>query len=562
MYYSTQNFTLLLAVFARLVCSGATAADSNVPPSSLANSALVSATATVLARADVAFARSRIVDIHYKGAFGENVAGKTFLRNYLQAEGGWESITPRSGRQGFDHVFIKQGAQGEIKDLMIAESKYNTSILSETKDGIQMGISWRKPRLVALGNRYLTVAKSADIRFGKMPLAPNRVLEVVLKNGKRVYFWSESSKSPWKFTGSVDELPEARNQAFRYGKYMVAAGNDQIKYRSRVFRVVPSAQDVTIEIYNADAIVDRKLGKPTALIKLKGALGGSGIVSEAEIAAMIKKKLKLSDADCREFARQIIKKYGPSSLMSKFSLSKTLMVNAGMATGAAVAIDTTIQLFSTGELNVAPLGLTAGSVFSGTLVGQGTHIALTQQKPYNVIKRISGPLRCGTAATTTAFSSLAGGLTTSALMSYGALLFGWTDITEANRNMIIGTVATGTSVIATTGAMALVGVYGTASTGTAISGLSGAAATNATLAWFGGGSVAAGGGGVAAGTAVLAAGGAIIAVGVGVAGYYAYKMYDQHEDTKRIAIELDAYRNDSVLKDVLSNDPYYQQLQQ
>ena len=536
MYYSTQNFTLLLAVFARLVCSGATAADSNVPPSSLANSALVSATATVLARADVAFARSRIVDIHYKGAFGENVAGKTFLRNYLQAEGGWESITPRSGRQGFDHVFIKQGAQGEIKDLMIAESKYNTSILSETKDGIQMGISWRKPRLVALGNRYLTVAKSADIRFGKMPLAPNRVLEVVLKNGKRVYFWSESSKSPWKFTGSVDELPEARNQAFRYGKYMVAAGNDQIKYRSRVFRVVPSAQDVTIEIYNADAIVDRKLGKPTALIKLKGALGGSGIVSEAEIAAMIKKKLKLSDADCREFARQIIKKYGPSSLMSKFSLSKTLMVNAGMATGAAVAIDTTIQLFSTGELNVAPLGLTAGSVFSGTLVGQGTHIALTQQKPYNVIKRISGPLRCGTAATTTAFSSLAGGLTT--------------------------TVATGTSVAATTGAMALVATYGTASTGTAISGLSGAAATNATLAWFGGGSVAAGGGGVAAGTAVLAAGGAIIAVGVGVAGYYAYKMYDQHEDTKRIAIELDAYRNDSVLKDVLSNDPYYQQLQQ
>lgn len=43
----------------------------------------------------------------------------------------------------------------------------------------------------------------------------------------------------------------------------------------------------------------------------------------------------------------------------------------------------------------------------------------------------------------------------------------------------------------------------TASTGTAISSLSGVAATNATLAWLGGGSLAAGGGGVALGTTIL-----------------------------------------------------------
>ena len=49
-----------------------------------------------------------------------------------------------------------------------------------------------------------------------------------------------------------------------------------------------------------------------------------------------------------------------------------------------------------------------------------------------------------------------------------------------------------------------VSALATASTGTAISTLSGAAATNATLAWLGGGSLAAGGGGMAAGSAVLA----------------------------------------------------------
>ena len=51
--------------------------------------------------------------------------------------------------------------------------------------------------------------------------------------------------------------------------------------------------------------------------------------------------------------------------------------------------------------------------------------------------------------------------------------------------------------------------FGTASTGTAISALSGAAATNATLAWLGGGAVAMGGGGTAAGTALLALAGPI-----------------------------------------------------
>ncbi len=53
------------------------------------------------------------------------------------------------------------------------------------------------------------------------------------------------------------------------------------------------------------------------------------------------------------------------------------------------------------------------------------------------------------------------------------------------------------------GSWALVSVVGTASTGTAISTLSGVAATNATLAWFGGGTLAAGGAGIAGGTLVL-----------------------------------------------------------
>ena len=63
--------------------------------------------------------------------------------------------------------------------------------------------------------------------------------------------------------------------------------------------------------------------------------------------------------------------------------------------------------------------------------------------------------------------------------------------------------ALGSGTLAGFAAYGSVGVLGTASTGTAIAGLSGAAATNATLAWLGGGSLAAGGFGMAGGAAVL-----------------------------------------------------------
>lgn len=69
--------------------------------------------------------------------------------------------------------------------------------------------------------------------------------------------------------------------------------------------------------------------------------------------------------------------------------------------------------------------------------------------------------------------------------------------------------------VAPTAAMWVATTFGTASTGTAISALSGAAATNAALAWLGGGALAAGGGGMAAGQALLVLAGP---VGWGIAG--------------------------------------------
>ena len=101
------------------------------------------------------------------------------------------------------------------------------------------------------------------------------------------------------------------------------------------------------------------------------------------------------------------------------------------------------------------------------------------------------------------------------------------------------------------GALAAFGAYGAAqalafaSTGTAISALSGAAATNATLAFFGGGSLAAGGLGMAGGTAVLGglvAGPALMVMGL-VAGGVAKKNLDKAYTNKAEAIQIASQLN-------------------
>lgn len=81
------------------------------------------------------------------------------------------------------------------------------------------------------------------------------------------------------------------------------------------------------------------------------------------------------------------------------------------------------------------------------------------------------------------------------------------------------------------GSWSLVALAGTASTGTAIGTLGGVAAYNATLAWFGGGALAAGGAGMAGGTLVL--GGVVIAPIIAVAAWHS------RSKAKKIAAETE-----------------------
>ncbi len=106
-------------------------------------------------------------------------------------------------------------------------------------------------------------------------------------------------------------------------------------------------------------------------------------------------------------------------------------------------------------------------------------------------------------------------------------------------------VSGGFAAVAVAGTPALVTsavtAFAAASTGTAISTLSGAAASNAVLAWLGGGAIAAGGGGMAAGAAVLTTLTvgvtgvfAVASAGIVASAYFSKKHTQAQEDKARI----------------------------
>ncbi|MBT2492860.1 helix-turn-helix transcriptional regulator [Streptomyces sp. ISL-96] len=112
-------------------------------------------------------------------------------------------------------------------------------------------------------------------------------------------------------------------------------------------------------------------------------------------------------------------------------------------------------------------------------------------------------------------------------------------------NAIRGVAAGGAAGVAAGGAAAYgaftaAALFGTASTGAAISTLSGVAATNATLALLGGGTLAAGGAGMAGGTLLLTGMVAAPAAALAAAGFYVLRQRRNKKEEERLRTEVEA----------------------
>ena len=561
----TGSITLLLLLAIPLTSSASDPMFGSTP------AAGTTAAAAVLTRPDVYLARSVISATAYRGSLGENVVSKAILEDYLHQTGNWQSITPRSGPQGFDHLSIKTNSRGMPIKLEVGETKFNQSTLGITRDGIQMGKKWINKRLSALGSRYLSVAEKSTFSIAQVPLSPKQQISVILKNGQQVHFWRSSSLDQWKFSGRSDQMAEAKRLAEAYGSFLKKAGDGMITYRSRIFNVIPRGNNLEIIVYDAkniDRLQSMAKLKQLSTIKLQGVLSSRGTLNQGariDIARTLKTKLNLDDTGAKYIAREITERYTPGELMQPISWKQyflTTIVNSGMVAIVAMGADAALQFATTNHVDSVPMAISGGSAAAGYIAYSGISLGLRTPAAALMVKNISAPLNCSSNMMATTVSSFAAGTITTTLFSYGLYFTGYSDLKTANRNMLVGTVANGAGALFATGSMMAVATWGTAGTGSAITGLSGAAATKASLAWLGGGPIAAGGGGVTLGSTVLTGGTILVVAAVAYGGYKLFQLKDEKDESNRIRALIELYSAPGNMDRIVENSPYVRELSQ
>lgn len=486
----------------------------------------------------VDYARSQLPPNAVKGIYGESVAHRV-MQSQLPTRESWHAITPRSGPQGFDHLHIRLDSSGNPIDMVVGETKYGTSRLGMTKDGIQLGRDWVQERLHGLGKRYLDIADSEKIVAKKLPLSPGRQVSVVLANGRQCHFWKASSLDPnWHYDGHAGDLPEALKRASSMGDFLCKAAKGEVPYRV-VHHQVHSTQKMTITWYTHGRD-GRNIPLSKSVLSLSPKFSTTGVLTpeaEKELAKHILKQMPgLSDGKARQLAQEINRSVSSGKLLSGVSRFWALGRPSLMNGGIAGALDAGMGLVEGGAIS---LGRTAAT-FGVAGVGGTVQGLLRGRVPSNICP--------GSSAGYTGGFASGGGLLAAAFVAvevYDALS-GAQDATATARNSALAL----SGPLASAAAFGLVAAFGSASTGTAISSLSGIAAYNATMACLGGGSIAAGGGGMLAGG--LALGGvAVLATAVL---YVCFRMYDAAQERTRITLKVNWLNDPNVLQKVIKSN--------
>ena len=524
----------------------------------LRHNAAVGATAlqTMLARADVAFARNLLRPTYMKGPRGEFLAENFVLNNQLEQDirGHWIPLTPRSGPQGLDHLFMKTGKNGHLY-WMVGESKYGSSQLGVTVDGArQLSTEWTSKRIRNLGAQYCDLAVNS-VELKPLPhVSPKAQFDVAIGD-KTLSFWKDDD-GRWFFNGSLEELRPARDMAAKMGNNLLSVN---CNIRVRLFHIDAIGNDLKVTLYHVkpDEVTTISKMTPSKSFTVPELLGHniSDTELKKEIANAFRKHFpEMSDEELRQEAENIAKRYKNGDLLhAPRPLWQTVISQTAWAAGVAGTLDVAAQLVLTGKIVFGKALLAAGGAALGATSGQIVGIMLLKTAiGRQAVRSLAGFLNLGTSMTRGALSGMGGGIVAAAFLPYGSWLLGYCDIRQANRQAVAGIGGTLAGSAAGLGVAGLVAHFGTCGTGAAIAGLHGAAATNATLAWLGLGTVANGGFGVAGGFCVL--GGCVTVAAVAVSSLIAlgFSLYDAN-DRRQYALLLATKYKDNGIWNVVAN---------
>lgn len=510
---------------------------------------------TALARADVAIAKSLLNERLLKGEVGETIRDQTVGR-YLHRSGQWLNVSPRLGRQGIDHISMQFDNDGNVSGLLVEETKFGSSQLGVTKDGIQFGSRWTNKRLEAIGSRYAEVARqirSGHVQIAKRPsgLASRQSFPVPLRGGKEAHIWRSSSQSGWFIDCHFDDLQHVPKRLDSMATYVKASASGQLGYEKLLNQVKIDGDILKVNILDATRVdaTGGSLGKLPVKAELKLPIGRAVWASDAiavKLAEDIRRQMPHLEADEAKHLAQGIQSTAKTAeeALSRTSFTRFTTLEASKAGTVGVLVvvplEIALQLFNGDTVDwsrVAGVGGLAGaSAAIGNAVGNYATLKLMEKGiGYSASVATAEILGLRSASR---FANAAGGVTgggvTAILFAYGGWGLGYYDLQTANRSAVAGVAGVGAGAAASAVTLGLISTYATAGTGVAISTLSGASATSASLAWVGGGTVASGGFGVAGGTVILGTGVGIVLVGVTAAVIYGFQLADEHQETIRL----------------------------
>ena len=550
------------------------AAQANV----LASIAAIAPAALIPQRSAVlAIAAARLLNPNeVTGVFGELLSTSSSQLG-LPSDRSYTAIGARSSRQGIDTLLREADLAGRPTGKFVAvEAKFSKSRpkLNMTKTGFQGSSTWVLNRMKALQESYAQFATALADNTSSSTVRPKNAIDVKLPSGKKGWIGSTKDGAVTSFTDPTDILA-AKN----FTKTLAADLAKGIKsgaIPSRVMWVKPVPGGY--EVLTAEIPKSLDPSKPPNISKLPGACTvkiaqKDLLVAKAGIAA-IKKQIQaqipgLGSKEAAKLAKEVFDSsvafHEYVRMTRNMQITASVKMVGGSALGPIVIVGggALFQLLMGDTPDwgrvVKDFSIATASAGIGTGVGIAvSSLAIENQRIGSVIRVAGRFVGLNALSSYRLAGGFAGGTAAAIAFAYGEFFVGNIDLETANTAAAISVGGALVAVGAEAIALATIAAYATASTGSAISALSGAAAINASLAWVGGGSIAAGGFGMAGGAMILTGGGAVIAVAAVYAITAAYETYSTKVQLEQHLINLQ-YARDNFAAVIRESPTTYKQ---
>ena len=456
---------------------------------------------------------SPVSSSHWRSHLGEQLIEHDVLKSHLKLSHHWVPLTPTKDQPRIDLLYVKYDVKGHPQQALVGEVKYARQGLTK-KSSFQTSHPWYQHYFKKLARDYLVLAQTNKLA----PESPYSKQNRPVKSGR---FWRDQPHGQWYYSGDPNTLTQALREAKTLGQFYQKCAKRQCSLRSRLYRISELKNQLQVQIRDIYGLNQGLKQSKLSIIDIKKLkrqdLGNSKKLRDTLFSMIRKNHPNLSIEQVNKIHDREVKSHIYSRHAEKLPLSHTLFMALS---------DLVLNVYSLSYVAERNMGQAIGSLASG--LGFEIAISYLMTNLFNFTQ-------------VSFLSEILGGAISGVL--YTSL--DWLNHGQINPVSIAqGMAYTLGSALSSYGAFTLAASYGIAGSGASIGTLSGAAATKATLAWYGGGTLASGGGGIMVGSLVLSG----MTIGIGTLMAFGTKMaVDTWEAKDRSVFQR------AILNDVINN---------